>query len=150
MNVIAWTFHPDSNLEKSIPLQWTKFDDIFTQSDVVSVHVRHSPDTHRFIKKKHFDLMKPSALFINTARGDVIDESELINALKVGTIAGAGLDVFSKEPLEKESPLFAMPNVVLTPHSGGISPETTEAGLLMTIENVLAFIEGKPTHIVAK
>ena len=148
MNVIAWTFHPRAALVKTIPLRWVEFDEVFAQSDVVSVHVRHTPDTDRFIGRKHFERMKSSALFINTARGGVVDEPALIDALRSETIGGAGLDVFGDEPLGKESPFFDLPNVVLTPHSGGISPEATEAGLAMTIENVFAFLEGKPVHVV--
>ncbi len=147
MNVIAWTFHPTAALEKEIPLRWVEFDEVFGESDVVSVHVRHSPDTDRFIERQHFELMKTSALFINTARGGVVDEPALIDALRSGTIGGAGLDVFADEPLEEGSAFFDLPNVVLTPHSGGISPETTEAGLAMTIENVFAFLEGKPVNV---
>ena len=148
MNVIAWTFHPTAALEKTIPLRWVEFEDVFAQSEVVSVHVRHTPDTDRFIGRKHFERMKSSALFINTARGGVVDEPALIDALRSGTIGGAGLDVFWDEPLGEESPFFDLPNVVLTPHSGGISLETTEAGLAMTIENVFAFLEGNPVHVV--
>ena len=148
LNVIAWTFHPTGALEKEVPLRWVEFDEVFTQSDVVSVHVRHTPETDRFIGRKHFELMKASALFINTARGGVVDEPALIDALRSGTIGGAGLDVFADEPLGEGSPFFDLPNVVLTPHSGGISPATTEAGLAMTIENVFAFLAGDPVHVV--
>lgn len=149
MNVIAWTFHPTTALEREIPLRWVGFEEVFSASDVISVHVRHSTETDSFITQRHFGLMKASALFINTARGGVVDELALIDALQSGEIRGAGLDVFIDEPLAEGSPFFDLGNVVLTPHSGGTSPETTELGLAMTIENVFAFLEGKPVHVVS-
>ncbi len=92
--------------------------------------------------------MKPGAILINTARGVIIRESDLVHALSTNRIAGAGLDVFETEPLPAGSPLFAMRNVVLTPHAAGITPEATEAGLALAIENVFAFLAGQPTNVV--
>jgi D-3-phosphoglycerate dehydrogenase len=77
-----------------------------------------------------------------------VNEADLVQALLTNRIAGAGLDVFETEPLLPESPLFAMPNVVLTPHAAGITPEATEAGLALAIENVFAFLAGEPTNVV--
>jgi phosphoglycerate dehydrogenase-like enzyme len=92
--------------------------------------------------------MKPDAIFINTARGPVVKEADLLEALETNRIAGAGLDVFEKEPLPANSPFFALPNVVLTPHSAGITPEALEAGLALAIENVFAFWAGRPANVV--
>jgi D-3-phosphoglycerate dehydrogenase len=92
--------------------------------------------------------MKSTAIFINTARGRIVVEKELIEALQNGQIAGAGLDVFETEPLPAGSPLGLLPNVVLTPHAAGITPEATEAGLAMAIANVLAFRAGAPVNLV--
>jgi phosphoglycerate dehydrogenase-like enzyme len=116
------------------------FEDVLREADIVSVHVRLSPDTVHMIRREHFDLMKPAAIFINTARGAVVNEADLLDALRTNRIAGAGLDVFEQEPLPSGSPFFSLPNVVLTPHAAGITPETTEAGLALAIENVLSFI----------
>jgi phosphoglycerate dehydrogenase-like enzyme len=93
-------------------------------------------------------MMKPGAVFINTARGAVVNERDLIEALRTNRIAGAGLDVFEHEPLGSDSPLHSLPNVVLTPHAAGMTPETTEAGLALAIDNVFAFLEGRPLNIV--
>jgi phosphoglycerate dehydrogenase-like enzyme len=93
--------------------------------------------------------MKPDAIFINTARGSVVNEADLIDALQSHRIAGAGLDVFEHEPLRRDSPLHALSNVVLTPHAAGITPETTEAGLALAIDNVFAFLAGRPMNVVA-
>ncbi|HYR88848.1 MAG TPA: hydroxyacid dehydrogenase [Terriglobia bacterium] len=143
MRVVAWTFHPRDGVGESVSLE-----DVFRLSDVVSVHVRQSPETLGMIHRAHFDLMKSSGIFINTARGSIVKEADLLEALQTKRIAGAGLDVFEKEPLPQDSPFFALPNVVLTPHSAGITPEATEAGLALAIENVFAFLAGQPINLV--
>jgi phosphoglycerate dehydrogenase-like enzyme len=143
MNVIAWTFNPRGDL-----CEWVTLDELFCRADVVSVHVRQSADTTALIGREQFATMKSSAIFINTARGRIVVEKELIEALQNGQIAGAGLDVFETEPLPAGSPLRLLPNVVLTPHAAGITPEATEAGLAMAIANVLAFRAGAPVNLV--
>jgi phosphoglycerate dehydrogenase-like enzyme len=142
MHVIAWSFNQHGDYS------WVPFDDLFRRADVVSVHVRQSPETLGMIRAEHFALMKPTAIFINTARGRIVVEQDLIDALQRQRIAGAGLDVFETEPLPPDSPLRLLPNVVLTPHAAGITHEATEAGLAMAIGNVLAFRAGTPAHVV--
>jgi phosphoglycerate dehydrogenase-like enzyme len=142
MKVIAWSFNQRGDY------LWVPFDDLFRQADVVSVHVRQSPETLGMIRAEHFAMMKPSAIFINTARGRIVVEHDLLDALQKQRIAGAGLDVFEFEPLPPESPLRLLPNVVLTPHSAGSTREATEAGLAMAIANVLSFRAGAPAHVV--
>jgi D-3-phosphoglycerate dehydrogenase len=143
MRVIAWTFHPHGEA-----VEWVSFEEVFRLSDVLSVHVRQSSDTLGLIGSKHFALMKPTAIFINTARGGIVKEADLVDALRTQRIAGAGLDVFETEPLRPGSPFYSLPNVVLTPHSAGITPETTEAGLALAIENVLSFLAGQSMNVV--
>jgi phosphoglycerate dehydrogenase-like enzyme len=142
MNVIAWSFHQRGDYI------WVAFDDLLRRADVVSVHVRQSPETVGMIRAEHFAMMKPDAIFINTARGRIVVEKDLVEALRNQRIAGAGLDVFETEPLPQDSPLHLLPNVVLTPHAAGITREATEAGLAMAIGNVLAFRAGTPVHLV--
>jgi len=142
MNVLAWSFHQHGDY------QWVSLEDLFRRSDVVSVHVRQSAETLGMIRSEHFAMMKPSAIFINTARGRIVVENDLVEALRGQRIAGAGLDVFETEPLPSDSPLRLLPNVVLTPHAAGITREATEAGLAMAIDNVLAFRAGTPVHVV--
>ena len=146
MRVIAWTFHPRG--PGGDVAEWVSLDDVFRQSDVVSVHLRLSKETSGLVRREHFELMKPGAILINTARGGIVKEADLVQALQSNRIAGAGLDVFEIEPLPADSPLCAMRNVVLTPHAAGTTPETTEAGLALAIENVFAFLEGRPTNVV--
>jgi D-3-phosphoglycerate dehydrogenase len=142
MTVIAWSFNQRGKYS------WVTFDELFRRADVVSVHVRQSPETLGMIRAEHFALMKPGAIFINTARGRIVVEKDLVEALRSQRIAGAGLDVFEIEPLPADSPLRLLPNVVLTPHAAGITREATEAGLAMAIGNVLAFRAGTPMHVV--
>jgi phosphoglycerate dehydrogenase-like enzyme len=118
------------------------------QSDVVSVHVRQSNDTIGFIHREHFEMMKPGAIFINTARGAIVNEADLLAVLRAGRIAGAGLDVFATEPLGPASAFYSLRNVVLSPHAAGITPETTEAGLALAIDNVFAFLAGRAMNVV--
>jgi D-3-phosphoglycerate dehydrogenase len=142
MNVIAWSFNQRGDYA------WVAFEDLFRRADVVSVHVRQSPETLGMIRSDHFAMMKPGAIFINTARGRIVVEKDLVEALRNQRIAGAGLDVFETEPLPADSPLRQLPNVVLTPHAAGTTREATEAGLAMAIGNVLAFRAGTPVHLV--
>jgi D-3-phosphoglycerate dehydrogenase len=144
MRVIAWTMHPDP----ALGIELVEFDHLLRSSDVISIHVRLSPQTVGLIGAREFGLMKPTALLINTARGAIVDEAALVEALSTKRIAAAGLDVFTTEPLPLGHPLTKLPNVVLTPHSAGITPEALEAGLQMAIENVRSFIAGHPANVV--
>ncbi len=138
MSVIVWTIHPNPRLGFS----FVDFDTLLRSSDVVSLHVRLSPQTVNLIGPRELAWMKPSAILINTARGAVVDETALIQALTEKKIYGAGLDVFTTEPLPRDHPLTKLPNVVLSPHSAGITPEALEAGLAMAVSNVLKFLAG--------
>ena len=144
MRVIAWTMHP--RLEPGCAA--CPLDDLLQSSDVVSLHLRLSAETRGFIGKSEFAKMKPSAILINTARGAIVDEEAMVEALIENRIAGAGLDVFETEPLPSGHPLTRLENVVLTPHSAGVTPEALEAGLQLSIENVWSFLEGLPANVV--
>jgi D-3-phosphoglycerate dehydrogenase len=144
MRVIAWTMHP----RPEPGVEFVELDNLYRSSDVVSIHLRLSPATESFIGPRQFALMKPTAILINTARGAIVDEAALIDALAAGRIAGAGLDVFSAEPLPPGHPLANLPNVAITPHCAGITPEALEAGLRMAVENIWDFLDGRPAHVV--
>ena len=145
MRAIAWTMHPNPALGFTlVPL-----DELYRESDVVSVHLRLSAETRGMIGEREFAAMKPSAIFINTARGAIVDEAALLEALLTSRIAAAGLDVFEVEPLPAGHALTRLPNVVLSAHSAGVTPEALEAGLQMAVDNVFRFLEGRPEHVVA-
>jgi phosphoglycerate dehydrogenase-like enzyme len=143
MNVIAWTYHPDPLKAAAAGFRYVPtLADALRQADVVSLHLRYSPDTERLIGAKELALMKATALLINTARGQLVDQKALHAALRDGTIAGAGLDVFEQEPVDPQDPLFTLPNVVLSPHTAGTTPEALMNGLNLCAANVVAFLAG--------
>jgi len=144
MRVIAWTLHP-----RPIPgVKLVDLDELYRTSDVLSLHLRLSPETAGFVGAAQLALMKPTAILVNTARGALLDEAALIEALRTKRIAAAGLDVFATEPLPEGHPLIALPNVVLTPHCAGVTPEALEAGLRMSVTNIWDFFAGRPQHVV--
>jgi D-3-phosphoglycerate dehydrogenase len=136
MRVIAWTMHPRPHPG----VELVDLDELYRASDVVSLHLRLSSETNGFIGAREFALMKPGAIFLNTARGAIVDETALIGALRNGPLGAAGLDVFTTEPLPGGHPLTALSNVVLTPHCAGVTPEALEAGMRMAVENVWAHL----------
>ena len=144
MRVLAWSFHP----KPLDGVELVSLDDLLSTGDVVSLHVRLSDKTEGMIGVREFELIKPGAILINTARGAIIDEPALIHALSTGRLSGAGLDVFSTEPLPASHPITKLPNVVLTPHSAGITPEALEAGLQLAVTNVASFLSGFPSNVV--
>jgi phosphoglycerate dehydrogenase-like enzyme len=144
MRVIVWTLHP----AQYAGVSFVELDEIYRTSDVVSLHLRLSPQTECFVNAAQFAIMKPNAILINTARGAIVHEEALLNALATGRIAGAGLDVFTTEPLPRRHPLTLLDNVVLTPHCAGITPEALEAGLRMAVDNIWDFLEGRPQNLV--
>lgn len=149
MDVIAWTMNPAGKPLDEMGVRLVDRDALYRESDVVSLHLRQSSETLGFIGKREFELMKSSAIFINTARGPLVDEAALIEALRLKSIRGAGLDVYDSEPLPENHPLSALPNVVMTPHSGGVTSEALEAGLQLAIDNVFEAIAGRVPHRVA-
>ena len=149
MQVIAWTMHPNAALASQWGTRLVERDELFRTADVVSLHLRLSPETKGTIGRREFEMMKPTAIFINTARGPIVDEAALVEALATKRIAAAGLDVYDSEPLPLGHPLTKLENVVLTPHSGGVTPEALEAGLQLSVDNIWSFLDGKPSNVVA-
>jgi D-3-phosphoglycerate dehydrogenase len=144
MSVIAWTFHPDPAKAQAIGLRYVStMADVLREADVVSLHLRYSPQTERIIGAAEFELMKATAIFINTARGQLVDQQALYAALKDGKIAGAGLDVFEREPIDPHDPLLTLSNVVLSPHTAGTTPEALMNGLNLCAANVVACLDGR-------
>jgi phosphoglycerate dehydrogenase-like enzyme len=123
-------------------------DDILRAADVVSLHLRLAPDTRAFLSRREFGFMKRTAILVNTGRGALVERAALLDALTNAKIAAAGLDVFHDEPLKPGDPLLALPNVVLSPHHAGQTPEVIRDGLLRAVENVENFLAGRPTDVV--
>lgn len=118
-------------------------DELLAQSDIVSVHAPLTKGTFRLIGERELGLMKPTASLINTARGPVVDQAALVAALQARRIAGAGLDVFEREPLEPDSPLLTMDNVLLTPHTAGVSDSSQVAVRRRTARNIANALVGE-------
>ena len=125
-------------------------DTLLRESDVVSVHYRLSDKTRGLITARHLALMKPGAFLVNTARGPIVDEGALLDALRARRIAGAALDVFDVEPLPKNHPFLGLDNVVLTPHLGFVTAEGYGIFFGQAVESILAYLDGKtPPRVVA-
>jgi glyoxylate reductase len=135
-------------IEQTRGVEYRELDDLLKESDFVTLHCPLTKETHHLIGKGELDLMKPTAILINTSRGPVVDEKALVSALKKGKIAGAGLDVYEKEP--KLSPgLSKLENVVLLPHIGSLTKDTREQMAVVAAKNAVAMLRGKrPKNIV--
>ena len=149
MRVIAWTRTPSEKPLAELGIELVDLADLYRQSDVVSLHVRLTPETTGMVGRQELAAMKSTAILVNTARGPVVDEAALLEALRNETVGGAGLDVFDQEPLPEKHPLADLPNVVLTPHSGGVTAEALETGLRLAVDNIFAALRGKPMNRVA-
>lgn len=122
--------------------------ELFMQGDVVSLHCPLTKDNAGFVNAEILGLMKPTSILLNTARGGLINEKDLAQALHQQRISGAGLDVLSTEPPAKDNPLIGLPNCIITPHNAWISFEARQRIMNVTIENINAFINGKPQNVV--
>jgi phosphoglycerate dehydrogenase-like enzyme len=150
MRVIAWSFRNEPNRCARLGVEPVgDRDDIFRRSDVVSVHLRNTPEVRGLVGERELALMKPSAYLSNTARGALVDADALARALREARLAGAGLDVFTEEPLPPlRNPFLDLPNVVLTPHLGAVTREANARSRAMPVDNIIAFLEGRPEHVV--
>jgi len=121
-----------------------QLDTLLPRADFVILTVPHTPSTERFFNRSKFQLMKPTAYFINIGRGMTTPLDDLVAALNTGEIAGAGLDVYEQEPLPLDHPLWGMSNVIMTPHMAGYGPHLNERRFQIILENCAAFAEGRP------
>ena len=131
------------SLETELGAQRADLPKLLSESDFGSISVSLNDKTRGMIGAKEFDLMKRTAILVNTSRGAVIDESALVSALKERKIVGVGLDVFEREPLPKESPLMALDNIVLLPHVASATVETRERMTILAAQNIVDVLSGK-------
>lgn len=148
MEVIAWSQNLTAEFAAQHGVRRVEKDELFALSDVLSVHLVLGERTRGMVGARELALMKPSAILVNTARGAIIDEPALIAALRENRIAGAGLDVFTHEPLADDSPLRSLPNAVLMPHQGHNVQEFFEVAYADVVENITAFLRGTPIRIL--
>jgi glyoxylate reductase len=149
MRLLYSSRHRKPELEASLGLEHRPLDDLLREADFVSLHCALTPETRHLIGERELALMKPTAILINTARGSVVDQAALAAALKAGTIAAAGLDVFETEPVPLDDPILSLPNVVALPHIGSASVATRGRMARMAADNLLAALSGsRPPNLV--
>jgi len=148
MDVLTWSARGESAPVARPAARVAQKDEILRQADFLSLHLRLGPDTRGFLGRHEFAAMKSTAILVNTGRGPLVEREALLDALTQGRIAGAGLDVFHDEPLKPDDAMLQLPNVVLSPHNAGQTPEVLRDGLLRAVENVENFLRGAPTDVV--
>jgi len=148
MKVVAHSRSQNRPLE-SAGFQWLSIEEVFAKSDFVSLHCPQTPQSTGFVNAELISKMKPTSILINTARGGLVNEAELADALNEGKIAGALLDVVSAEPIANENPLLSAKNCLLTPHIAWATIEARRRLMQTTAENIEAYLAGHPENLVS-
>jgi phosphoglycerate dehydrogenase-like enzyme len=148
MKVIAWSQNLTPEKCQEAGVGYVSKDDLFRQSDFISIHVVLSQRTRGIVGAHEIGLMKPTAFLINTSRGPIIDEAAMLAALRGKKIAGAGLDTFDVEPLPLDHPLRKMDNAVITPHLGYVSEQNYRGYFSGVVEDIRGFLDGKPVRVM--
>lgn len=149
MDVVAWSAHLDPDVAEAAGVTPVSKEELIETSDVVTIHLKLSERTTGLVGRDDLARMKPTALLVNTSRGPIVDEDALLDALRDGTIAGAGLDVFGTEPLPVDSPWRSAPNTVLTPHLGYVTHGTYEVFYRDAVADIAAWADGAPIRELA-
>jgi phosphoglycerate dehydrogenase-like enzyme len=150
MQVMAWSENLSLDTCKELDVLPCSKDDLFQNSDFLSIHVQGGERYKELIKLKEIDMMKKTAFIINTSRGNIIKEDDLIIALSTNVIAGAGLDVYEKEPLPENNKLRFLPNALLLPHIGYVTAENYNIFYTQMIENLESCVKDKPIRVINK
>ena len=148
MEVCAWSENLNLSHANEIGVLPMNKEDLLKTADIVSLHVVYGDKYKNLINKKEFEMMKKSSFLINTSRGPIVNENELIEALKNENIAGAGLDVYDKEPLPQDHKLRFLPNALLLPHIGYVTAENYSKFYLQMVENLVSCMENKPIRTI--
>ena len=148
MSVMAWSQNLTADRAVRFGATLVGKDELLARSDIVTIHLVLSERTRGLIGPHELSLMKGTAYLVNTSRGPIVDERALVEALQKGTIAGAALDVFDKEPLPLDHPLRRLENTVITPHIGYVTTETYEVLFRDVVEDIRAYLDGEPTRAI--
>lgn len=148
MNVIAWSQNLTAASAEEVGVRRVEKDQLFREADVLTIHYKLSERSQGLVDKAAIDLMKSTAILVNTSRGPIVDYQALAAALKEGRIGGAGLDVYDNEPLPAGDMMRSLPRTVLTPHLGYVSQDTYRIFYQETAENILAWLKGEPIRII--
>jgi phosphoglycerate dehydrogenase-like enzyme len=149
MKLAAWSQNLDPDVAKKAHAKALSKEELFATADVVTVHYKLSPRSVGLVGAAELALMKPTAYLVNTSRGPLVDSAALLGALRSGSIAGAGLDVYDTEPLPLSDPLRSAPHVVLTPHLGYVSDDTYEVFYGDAAQDIAAFAQGEPVRVLS-
>ena len=150
MKVLYHSNTPKPDLEEKYGMSYRSLDSLLEEADFVVLILPLTPATRHMIGKEKFDLMKPDAILINSARGAIVDEEAMIEALQQGKIRGAGLDVFEQEPIDSNNSMLKMAQVVTLPHIGSATEKTRNAMAMTAAENLLAGVTGRAPENVVK
>lgn len=148
MRVIAWSQNMTDAQAAEHGATRVEKDDLFREADIVTIHLVLSDRTRGLVGARELSLMKPTAMLVNTSRGPIVDEAALIEALRSGRIAGAGLDVYDVEPLPADHPLRGLPNTVLTGHTGYVMLEGYALSYSEAVEDIQAWLAGRPVRVL--
>lgn len=148
MDVIAWSANLTDERCAEVGARRVSREELFATADILTIHLMLSDRTRGLVGATELDLMKPTALLVNTSRGPIIDTDALVVALRAGRIAGAALDVFDTEPLPADSPLRRLPNVVLTPHLGYVTQDCYRIFYEHVVEDIDAWCGGEPIRVI--
>ena len=149
MKIVAWTRNADSQRAREHGIEFTDLDRLLATSDVVSLHLSSTPQTHGLLNAERLQAIKPGALLINTARSQLLDESALVNLLQSGHIRAAGIDVFDNEPIAADHPFVGMDNVTMTPHVAYNTPGALIEMYDTAVDNLLAYYAGNLQNVAS-
>jgi len=150
MDVVAWSANLTDEQAAEVGVRRVGRDELFATADVLTVHLVLSDRTRGLVGREELARMKTSAILVNTSRGPIVDEAALLAALQAGSLGGAGLDVFDREPLPADHPLRSAPRTVLTPHLGYVTERTYEVFYREAVEDVAAFLAGDPVRVLTR
>ena len=148
MNVIAWSRSLTPEKAAALGVECVTMDELLARADVATIHLLLNKDTKGFIGADKLAKMKSTALLVNTSRAQLVDTPALIAALQAGTLGGAALDVYDREPLASDDPIRSAPNTLLTPHLGFVMAENYQITFSQGLENIIAWLDGKPTRVI--
>jgi glycerate dehydrogenase len=149
MNVLVYTAHPDKYKTADSRIKFVSFDELLSQSDIVSLHCPMSNETDRLIRRENIDKMKDGVIIINVSRGGLVDEKDLAKALETGKVSAAACDVVSVEPMRADNPLLKAKNITITPHVAWASREARIRLIDTVASNVRAYLDGQKLNVVS-
>lgn len=148
MQVICTVLHPTPERARRHAVRFVNLKELFEQSDIVTLHLPQTPETERIITRELLELLKPGAIFVNTARGELVDNQVLAELLKEKKLGAVGLDVYDVEPIGHDNPFLGVENAVLSPHVANSTPEALGNIMSISVDNLVAFFSGRLQNVV--